>query len=93
MRFFVNLKQYNTERSEEICKGNLVIREKTLNKYVDINPYGTLYRTQKGSYFFVYSYEMGKHRMKILSTDEAKNFVAENNYNRYVTLFGEMEEG
>lgn len=93
MKFFVNLKRYDTDRSEEICKGNYQISEKIQNKYTDITRFGTLYRTQKGSYFFAYTYDIGKWKIKLLSPTDAKIFIAETDYKKYVELFGEMEEG
>lgn len=95
MKFIVNLKQYDTDLSEEICTGSMRIslELKLLGKTVYPTYDGTLYRTSKGTYFLVYKGDYDRYYMQILSKGEAKSFIAKNNYSKYVELFGEMEEG
>ena len=95
MKFIVNLKQYDTELSEEICKGSTKIEERIslLNASVFPIRKGTLYRTKKGTYFFVFKGDYDRYYMKLFTELEAKIFISKNDYDKYVELFGEMEEG
>lgn len=95
MLFIVDFKKYDTELSEKICNGEMVIpkRIELFGITCNYTHGGTLYRTNKGTYFFVYKGDYNKSYMKILTENEAKSFIAKNNYSKWVELFGEMEEG
>lgn len=95
MLFIVNFKKYDTKLSEKICNGDMVIptRMGLLNTTFNTTYNGTLYRTSKGTYFFVYKGDYDRSYMKILTELEAKEFIAKNDYPKWVELFGELEEG
>ena len=95
MLFIKDFKKYDTELSEEICNGSMIIpeRNEVFNITFNYTRVGILYRTTKGTYFFVYKGDYNRSYIKILTETEAKSFIAKSNYPKYVELFGEMEEG
>lgn len=95
MLFIKDFKKYDTELSEKICNGSIVIPERIelFNIMANYTRNGTLYRTSKGTYFFVYKGDYNRSYMKILTETEAKSFIAKNDYPKWIELFGEMDEG
>jgi hypothetical protein len=92
--FIKDFKKYDTELSEKICNGSMVIPEdiKLLGITANYTRKGTLYRTRKGTYFFVFKRDYTSY-MKILTENEAKSFIVKNDYPKWIELFGEAEEG
>lgn len=89
MRFIVNKKLYDTDKAELICTG---LKKWDINAVVYAWLSTSLYRTSKGTFFIVA--DDGKmHRMKIIDQNEAENFCLKNNYDKYIEVFGELEEG
>ena len=95
MLFINDFKKYDTELSEEICSGSMIIPDhnELLGFTFNYSREGTLYRTSKGSYFFVFKRDNGRSYMKLLTEIDAKKFISKNDYSKWVELFGEMEEG
>lgn len=89
MRFIVSKKLYDTDKAELICTG---LKKWDINAVVYARLSTSLYRTSKGTFFIVA--EDGKMcRMKIIDQNEAENFCLRNDYEKYVEIFGELEEG
>lgn len=89
MRFIVNKKLYDTDNAELICTG---LKKWDINAVVYAWLSTSLYRTSKGTFFIVA--EDGKMcRMKFIDQNEAENFCLRNDYEKYVEIFGELEEG
>lgn len=95
MRFINDFKVYDTELSEEICTGSIKIRVeyKLFDMVTYLTREATLYRSCKGTYFYVYKGDYDSYYMRLTTESEAKSFIAHNNYPKYVELYGEMEEG
>lgn len=93
MLFIVDFKKYDTELSKKICVGSMRIETLLFNRTVYQLYDGTLYRTSKGTYFFVFKVDYDTFHMKILTETEAKAFIVQYDYPKYVELFGEIEEG
>lgn len=89
MRFILNKKLYDTDKAELICTG---LKKWDINAVVYARLFTSLYRTSKGTFFIVA--EDGKtYRMRIVDQNEAENFCISNSYDKYVEIFGELEEG
>lgn len=95
MRFIVENKVYDTDRATLISKGVRTVT--TISTLFGFSYPGeiktTLYRSVKGAYFFVDKADYDRSVMRLTSEAEAKSFLIKNNYDKYVELFGELEEG
>ena len=95
MRFIVENKVYDTDRATLISKG---VRSVTKISALFGFSYQdeiktTLYRSVKGTYFFVDKADYDQSVISITGEGVAKSFLIKNNYDKYVELFGELEEG
>ena len=89
MRFILNKKLYDTDKAELICTG---LKKWDINAVVYARLFTSLYRTSKGTFFIVA--EDGKtYHMRIVDQNEAEKFCISNSYDKYVEIFGELEEG
>lgn len=53
--------------------------------------YHTLYMTEKGNLFMLY-YQSGERSISCTDNEKLKKFLAENAPDKYVEIFGEVEE-
>ena len=92
MKYIIDHKVYDTEKSTEIIKYTQGIEHKGL--FVTTYPRyeHTLYKSQKGQFFV----HIGKYvgRTDISYKEDAKKTLEElNEINKYIEIFGEIEEG
>ena len=94
MRFIVNNKIYDTDKAELLAEGIYEVREPSIFKGFDTvcKCKSKLYKTQKGTYYFVYEYKLS-HCIELVTEDEAKSWLMHADYSKYAELFGELEEG
>lgn len=92
MRFIVNNKIYDTDKAELLCSFRKQWESETilgtLYPYRDTN----LYKTVKGNYFLTCTADYGTNYIKVIDEANAKNYLMRNNYDKYVEMFGELEE-
>ena len=51
-----------------------------------------LYKTAKGAYFLVCKEDYDCKHIEVIGEDTAKRYLMNNNYEKYVEMFGELEE-
>lgn len=92
MRFIVNKKIYDTDKADLLCTFYKHWTAKTLlgNPVRKTN----LYKTTKGAYFLTSSINDAGYNyvIEVINEEEAKNYLMHNGYDKYVELFGELEE-
>ncbi len=101
MKYLINNKVYDTEKSQEIIKYIKPIEHKGL--FVTTYPRyrHTLYKTQKGQFFvhvgecltqdIAYSH---KNYIELLSDEDVKDILNQlNDIEKYTELFNDLEEG
>lgn len=102
MKYLINGKVYDTEKSQEIIKYVQGVE----NKGMFITTYPryehTLYKSPKGQFFVHIGKYVGKtdvsysnkDYIELKSEEEAKEILEElNQIEKYIEVFGEMEEG
>lgn len=93
MKFIVSNKIYDTEKSEKLC----TFQKQWESVSVWGIPYNpnketTLYRTAKGAYFLVAKFDYNEYRINVISEEQAKTHLMYKAYEKYVEMFGELEE-
>ena len=92
MKFIVNNKIYDTDKAELLCTFSKQWESKTivgtLYPYRDTN----LYKTAKGAYFFTCCTDYGTHYIEVIDENTAKYYLMRKNYDKYVEMFGALEE-
>ncbi len=93
MKFIINQKLYDTEKATLIAEGEKQFEEDSAF-FGKIYPKRDvkLYKTQKGAFFYVYNKDYGTICAMAISEDEAKSWLMHKAYNKYVELYGELEE-
>lgn len=94
MKFIIDEKIYDTEKSEKICEvtdevktDNNTLRQCFVKKKVE------LYKTQKEHWFIVFE-EDGIKKAKKRTEDKVKELLIRNNLvDIYTEQFGDLEEG
>ena len=92
MRFIVNNKIYDTEKSELLCTFDKRWTIKTLCSVIYTLRETKLYRTAKGAYFLTYKKNYNDTGIEVIEEDMAKEYLMCNNYDKYAEMFGELEE-
>ena len=92
MRFIVNNKIYDTEKSELLCTFYKRWKIKTLCSVMYPLRDTKLYRTAKGAYFLIYIKDYDGIGVEVINEDVAKVYLIHNNYDKYIEMFGELEE-
>lgn len=92
MRFIISNKIYDTEKAEKLCVFSKQWETSTI--FGTLYPYHntTLYRTAKGAYFLVGDFDYDRGKIEVITEAEAKTYLMHYAYNRYVEMFGELEE-
>lgn len=102
MKYLVNNKVYDTEKSQEILKYTKTIEHKGLFLTTYPRYKHTLYKTQKGQFFVHIGKYVGqsnvsypdKDYIELLSDDKVKQILNElNKIDTYNELFDDLEEG
>lgn len=92
MKFIVDNKIYDTEKATLLCTGRKTWAIETffgiMNQYRDTS----LYKTNKGAYFFVYNKGEDLYDIRVIRESVAKDFLMKQGYDNYVEIFGELEE-
>lgn len=94
MKFIINEKIYDTEKSEKICDvveevktDNYTLRQCFVKKKIE------LYKTQNNNWFIVFE-EDGIKKAKKRTEDKVKELLIRNNMvDIYTEHFGDLEEG
>lgn len=94
MRFIVNNLLYDTDKAELLAEGNRTYEVYNILFKITIYPVRkvSLYKTEKGNYFFTYKADYGVMHCEPVDEGTAKDFLAHNNYDKYAELYGELEE-
>ena len=92
MRFIVNNKIYDTEKSELLCTFEKQWEIKTLCSMMYLSLDTNLYRTVKGAYFLTCREDYDRSCIEVINEDVAKVYLIHNNYDKYIEMFGELEE-
>lgn len=92
MRFIVGNLVYDTEKATLLCSGRKDWEINTVFgvRFMDRQTY--LYKTNKGNYFFTYVGDYERHYMRPCTELEAKAWFARTDYDKYVEVFGSLEE-
>ncbi len=95
MRFIVNKKIYDTEKAELICEAQREWIESTILGDMRFKKHSKLYKTQKGQFFFVAKTDYGNQikLIKLVNENATKSFIMRTDCEKYVDLYGELEEG
>lgn len=93
-KFVVDNKLYNTETANLLCEGKKQWAEFNIIFNRDIYPYRDtqLYKTEKGSFFFVYEKDYGNKFIHVCTEQEAKEFLIYRNLDKYEEMYGKLEE-
>lgn len=89
-RYIMNNLVYDTQKSEKVASGYKRESVEYLGVTLWRNTMVDLFRTLNGRYFFVYVRDF--NRGKTCSEEEAKRFLQQYNYEKYVALYGALEE-
>lgn len=93
MRFIVNDKIYDTYKAELLCT---FVEEWDIQTSIfgcpRSNQNTNLYKTAKGSYFLTCKDFYEKSYIKVISEKKAKRYLMYHNYEKYVEMFGPLEE-
>ena len=92
MRFIVDNKIYDTEKSELLCTFDKRWKIKTLCSVIYPLRETKLYRTAKGAYFLTCKKNCNDMDIEVIEEDAAKEYLMYNNYDKYAEMFGELEE-
>lgn len=92
MRFVVNNKIYDTEKSELLCTFEKQWEIKTLCSMMYLSLDTNLYRTVKGAYFLTCREGYDRPCIEVIEEDVAKVYLIHNDYDKYIEMFGELEE-
>ena len=92
MRFIVDNKIYDTEKSELLCTFDKRWKIKTLCSVMYPLRETKLYRTAKGAYFLTCKKNCNDMDIEVIEEDAAKEYLMYNNYDKYAEMFGELEE-
>lgn len=94
MKFIVNNLIYDTDKADLVAEGNRTYEVHNILFKTIIYPVRktSLHRTQKGNYFFTYKGDYEKVYCEPTNEATAKNFLMQNNYDKYAELYGELEE-
>lgn len=92
MKFIVNNKIYDTDKSELLCNFRMRWEHKTIWGSFYPTRDTKLYKTAKGAYFLLCKGDYDCEHIKVIGEDTAKRFLMNNNYEKYVEMFGELEE-
>lgn len=101
MKTIINDKLYDTEQATEIIKYLIKVEHKSIIAGMSFYPYhyATIYRTKKGSYLKYVGADQKKEykeykTLELISESEVKKLLIElNEINKYIELFGAVEEG
>lgn len=92
MRFIVNNKIYDTEKSELLC----AFQKRWEAKFIWGEMYPlrdtNLYKTAKGAYFLTCKEDYDIPCIEVINEDKAKEYLMYHNYDKYAEMFGELEE-
>jgi hypothetical protein len=93
-KFIVKDKVYDTEKAVLLCEGDKQWEEYYIFFGRNLYPYRPtkLYKTLKGNYFFVFEKDYGSLHISVCTEQEAKDWLKYKNYDKYVEMFGELEE-
>lgn len=94
MRFIVKDKIYDTNKSEFLGEGDRKYKYHSalLNVEMTMTRNTKLYKTTKGAYFLIHEDVNYQIVIEVISEYEAKKLLMYWNYEKYVELFGELEE-
>lgn len=90
-KFVMNDKVYDIDKSTIIAE-RAILRVRDFYNFIierwqSTNDTGTIYQTKKGNYFLVTD-----TAAYVLTVDQVKDYLKHYNYEKYVELFGELEE-
>ena len=92
MKFIVNNKIYDTDKSELLCEFRKPWEARTIIGTLYLARYTSLYRTAKGAYFLTCLADYDNGYIEVINEAEAKEYLMHNNYEKYAEMFGELEE-
>ena len=92
MRFIVNNKIYDTEKSELLCTFQKQWEAKAIWGVIYPLRDTNLYRTVKGAYFITCKEDYDRPCIEVINEDKAKAYLMHYNYDKYAEMLGELEE-
>lgn len=92
MKFIVNNKIYDTDKSELLCTFRIQWERKTIwGSFYPMRD-TKLYKTAKGAYFLVCKVDCEFKHIEVIGEETAKRYLMQYNYEKYVEMFGALEE-
>ena len=92
MKLIANNKIYDTEKSELLCTFQKQWKIKAFCSVMYPLRETKLYRTTKGAYFLTCREDYNRPDIEVIEEAAAKEYLMYNNYDKYVEMFGELEE-
>ena len=92
MKFIVNNKLYDTEKAELLCTFSKQWESKTIFGTLYPSRETKLYKTAKGAFFLTCVANYGTGYIEVISEATAKYYLMRNAYDKYVEMYGELEE-
>lgn len=92
MKFIYKNKIYDTETAELLCQFEKEWETKTVFGIIYPKHPTCLYKTRKGAYFMTYTISDSVF-FQLIAEDNAKAYLCRHNFDKYIELFGELEEG